>query len=186
MRIINGLYKGKTFNFIKNLKTRPLKNIVRESIFNVLKHSSFINVKINDSNVLDLYSGIGSFGLECLSRGSKKVVFIEQDKIAADILKNNLNLLSGSSKFEVINNKIENVLENEDFIKFNIFFLDPPFKENNFIKILAILRKRKIFEKKHIVIIHREKKTKENLEKSLKILVTRNYGRSKIIFGTFN
>ena len=186
MRIINGLYKGKTLNFIKNLKTRPLKNIVRESIFNVLKHSSFINVKINDSNVLDLYSGIGSFGLECLSRGSKKVVFIEQDKIAADILKNNLNLLSGSSKFEVINNKIENVLENEDFIKLKIFFLDPPFKENNFIKILAILRKRKIFEKKHIVIIHREKKTKENLEKSLKILVTRNYGRSKIIFGTFN
>ena len=96
MRIINGLYKGKTLNFIKNLKTRPLKNIVRESIFNVLKHSNFINVKINDSNVLDLYSGIGSFGLECLSRGSKKVVFIEQDKIAAIL--SNIDLLIQQEK----------------------------------------------------------------------------------------
>ena len=72
MRIISGLYKGKSINFLKNLNTRPLKDSVKENIFNVIKHSNLINVKIEKANILDLYSGIGSFGLECVSRGAKK------------------------------------------------------------------------------------------------------------------
>ena len=55
MRIISGLLKGKSLNFIKNLNTRPLKDIVRESIFNILKHSNHINIDIENSNVIDLY-----------------------------------------------------------------------------------------------------------------------------------
>ena len=73
MRIISGKYKGKKIQFLKVLGTRPLKDVVRENIFNILNHSKKINVKIENANVLDLYSGIGSFGLECLSRGAKKV-----------------------------------------------------------------------------------------------------------------
>ena len=186
MRIISGELKGRTIKYLKNINTRPLKDLVRENIFNILNHSKFVKVKLKNSKILDLYSGVGSFGIECISRGAKKVTFIEHDDKASNILKENLINLSIFNRSFIYTNKIENTLINKIEEKFNIFFLDPPFKENNFIKILAILRKRKIFEKKHIVIIHREKKTKENLEKSLKILVTRNYGRSKIIFGTFN
>ena len=61
MRIISGNLKGRTINFLKNTKTRPLKDSVRENIFNILNHSNFLKTKIEGSNVLDLYSGIGSF-----------------------------------------------------------------------------------------------------------------------------
>ena len=55
---------------IKN--TRPLKDLVKESIFNLIQHSNKININIKDSSVLDLFSGSGSFGIECLSREAKK------------------------------------------------------------------------------------------------------------------
>ena len=89
MRIISGKLKGKNIKFLKSTSTRPLKDSVKENIFNILVHSKKINIKIENSKVLDLYSGIGSFGLECLSRGAKTVTFIEQNKIIFKILKEN-------------------------------------------------------------------------------------------------
>jgi len=66
MRIISGKFKNKKLYFPKNLKTRPLKDSVKENIFNILNHSNNINIEIKNSNVIDLYAGTGSFGLECL------------------------------------------------------------------------------------------------------------------------
>ena len=83
MRIISGRLKGKSFNFTKSLITRPLKDSVKENIFNILTHSNLLNINIKKANVLDLYSGIGSFGLECISRGANKVTFVEKDKVAS-------------------------------------------------------------------------------------------------------
>ena len=68
MRIISGTLKGKPLLFLKDKNTRPLKDTVKENIFNILKHSNELNVTIENAKVLDLYSGFGSFGLECLSR----------------------------------------------------------------------------------------------------------------------
>ena len=90
MRVISGNLKGRSIKFLKNIDTRPLKDSVTENLFNVLYHSNLIKTKINKSNILDLYSGIGSFGIECISRGAKKVTFIEQDINATAILKKNL------------------------------------------------------------------------------------------------
>ena len=80
MRIISGKLKGKTILFTKSNITRPLKDSVKENIFNILLHSNLIKVDLVDSNILDLYSGVGSFGIECLSRGAKKVTFVEKFK----------------------------------------------------------------------------------------------------------
>tara|TARA_X000000950_G_scaffold82207_1_gene103468 strand:- start:2162 stop:2719 length:558 start_codon:yes stop_codon:yes gene_type:complete len=185
MRIIGGVFKGRTINFLKNSKTRPLKSNVRESIFNILKHSSSIKTNIESSNILDLYSGIGSFGIECLSRGANKVTFIEQDLIAMNILKENLIKFALIKKSKVYLNKIEDILAKDFNEKFNIFFLDPPFSDSNFLKNLETIKNLKIFDKKHIVIIHREKKSKDNFKHLLKIIGVKLYGRSKIIFGIF-
>ena len=87
MRIISGRFKGKPITFVKSLNTRPLKDSVKENIFNIISHSKLIKVELNNSTILDLYSGIGSFGLEALSRGAKKVTFVEKDKKALNILK---------------------------------------------------------------------------------------------------
>ena len=77
MRIIGGKSKGKKINIPVNNKTRPLRDLVKESIFNLLEHSNKFNISIFNSEILDLFSGTGSFGLECYSRGAKFVTFIE-------------------------------------------------------------------------------------------------------------
>ena len=76
------ILKGNSINFLKNSKTRPLKDSVKENIFNILSHSNTINVNLEKANILDLYSGVGSFGIECLSRGAQKVTFVENDDTA--------------------------------------------------------------------------------------------------------
>lgn len=108
MRIISGKLKGKPINFIKSSSTRPLKDSVKENIFNILTHSNKINVEIEKANILDLYSGIGSFGLECISRGAHNVTFVEKNKLATNILEKNLNELSITDQALIINDKIEN------------------------------------------------------------------------------
>ena len=90
MRIISGTLKGKTISFLRSSITRPLKDSVKENIFNIIYHSKLLNIKLEKSNILDLYSGIGSFGLECISRGAKNVTFIEKDKNAIHKLQVNL------------------------------------------------------------------------------------------------
>ena len=66
MRIISGFLKGKKIDFLKSTITRPLRDFVKENIFNIIHHSKFINIKLINANILDVYSGVGSFGIECL------------------------------------------------------------------------------------------------------------------------
>ena len=185
MRIISGKLKGKSINFVKNLQTRPLKDIVRENIFNILKHSNKIEITVNNAKILDLYSGIGSFGIECISRGAKNVTFVEKDQKIINILKKNLINFSITNQTQIFNQEIKKA-NNLFRSKYDIFFFDPPFKENNFIEVLQKLNKSKCFNNKHLVIIHREKNTHDKLNEILNILMIRQYGRSKIIFGKFN
>ncbi len=185
MRIISGKLKGRQIKFLKSKITRPLKDIVKENIFNILKHSNQIETQINKAKVLDLYSGVGSFGIECISRGAKNVTFVEKDQKIINLLKENLIKLSIANQAQVLNQEIKNInifFKN----KYDIFFFDPPFKENNFIEILQKLNINKCFNNKHLVIIHREKNTYDKLNEILNILMIRQYGRSKIIFGKFN
>ena len=186
MRIVSGILKGKKINYLKNSNTRPLKDSVKENIFNILKHSKLVKPKIENSNVLDMYSGIGSFGIECISRGAKKVTFLEQDINALRILEENLNNLSIYKKSKIIKGKIENEINSINNEKFNFFFFDPPFKDNSFIENLKIIRKKKIFNVENIIIIHREKKSQDDLENSMHLIETKYYGRSKVIFGFFD
>ena len=106
MRIISGFLKGKNIDFLKSATTRPLRDFVKESTFNVIKHSNLIDVSLENSNVLDLYSGVGSFGIECISRGSKKITFVENSDEALIILKKNITQLKILEKSKIVEAKI--------------------------------------------------------------------------------
>ena len=95
---------------------------------------------MKNSNVLDLYSGIGSFGIECISRGAKKVTFVEKDNLAVKILNKNLTALSIKEKVEVNNDNIESYLNRKKIEKFDIIFLDPPFADNRYIEELKLIK----------------------------------------------
>ena len=98
MRIIAGKLKGSKLHIASDKKTRPLKDMARESIFNLLTHSNKILLRLENSNVLDLYAGTGSFGLECLSREAKCVYFVENEKSAFKILQKNVEKLKMKKK----------------------------------------------------------------------------------------
>ena len=185
MRIISGKLKGQSLFFLKSLVTRPLKDSVKENIFNVLSHSNLIKVDLINSNVLDIYSGVGSFGIECISRGANKITFVEKNEETFQILNKNIENLSLQNKTNVVVNEIENFLCNEISKKYDIIFLDPPFAKDTFIEVLRSIHKQKIYKKNHVVILHREKKTKDSLDEIIEPIVVKQYGRSKIIFGKF-
>ena len=131
MRIISGLNKGKKLIMPNDKSTRPLKDMAKESIFNILTHASYINFHLKDSKVLDLFSGVGSFGLECISRGSKLVFFLENYPSVLEILKKNISNLKYENKSKVINIDAFEIKNNTFKIgqKFQIIFCDPPYKE---------------------------------------------------------
>ena len=78
MRVIGGRFKGKKLLEPKDKETRPLKDLTKESIFNIINHSNKFSIDIKQANVLDLFSGVGSFGIECLSHGASYVTFVEK------------------------------------------------------------------------------------------------------------
>ena len=186
MRIISGDYKGRKIFESMDKETRPLKDLTKESIFNIIHHSNKFSINLEDSYVLDLFSGTGSFGLECLSRKAKHVTFVENYKRILPILKRNLFNLKSINNYKIIQKDILNKLEIIGFKqKFDIIFLDPPYKEKEINTILNNLSKFKTLKPDGIIIIHRHKKEEDNFPKKFEIIEEKKYGISKIIFGKF-
>ena len=186
MRIIGGELKGKKIDFLKTSVTRPIRDLIKESVFNVIQHSKIINMNIQNCKILDLYSGVGSFGIECISRGAKNVEFVENNSEALKCLKKNISTLCLENKVQIHEEEINFFLSKiKTHARYNIIFLDPPFAEKDYISQLNQIKKLKICSDKHIVIIHREKKSLEDLSNILKLNLVKEYGRSKVIFGCF-
>ena len=185
MRVISGIFKGKKILQPKDHMTRPLKDLTKESIFNLIKHSKLINIKLENSSILDLFSGVGSFGLECFSRGASLVTFFENYEDVLSVLKKNIDSLKLQSYSKII----EKDIFKEDTLKllndkFEIIFIDPPYKEKRLPDLVNIIIKLKLLKKNGIIIIHRHKKRNDIFPNSFNIIIEKNYGISKIIFGS--
>lgn len=121
MRIIGGRYKGKKLLSPKNDKTRPTSDRVKEAIFNIIFD------KVEDAVVIDAFSGSGALGIEALSRGAKKVYFIDKDYLAAELIKRNLEDLEGDRK--IIRAEAKTAFRSlaGEGVKADLIFLDPPY-----------------------------------------------------------
>jgi 16S rRNA (guanine966-N2)-methyltransferase len=126
MRVISGSRKGRTLQAVPGKSTRPTTDKVKESIFNLLGTPYF-----EGGLGLDLYAGTGGLGIEALSRGLDKVIFVDQNKKAFDTVKQNLNSLEFVERSEVYKidatRALKAIIKRE--IQFDIIFLDPPYAE---------------------------------------------------------
>ena len=185
MRIISGNFKGRKLLTPDDIKTRPLKDLTKESIFNILKHSNKFNVEIKNSVVLDLFAGVGSFGIECLSNEAKYVTFVENYNGVLPILKKNLSNLKLDKKYEIIE---QNIFTGLKLAKSNydIIFLDPPYKDKNISELIDKIFEINLLSKNGIIITNRSKNIKEKYSKNFRILEEKTYGISKISFGNLN
>ena len=183
MRIISGTFRGKKILEPINFKTRPLKDLVKESIFNIINHSNKFQINLNNSFILDLFSGVGSFGLECLSRGVKEVIFVENYEGALPILKKNLESLKTIKNYKILK---KNIYEENIFLnlqnQIDIIFMDPPYRDKNLNSIFENIKKTKILKKNGIIILHRHKNEKDIFPEGFEIVEEKKYGLSKLIF----
>ena len=185
MRIIAGKLKGSKLELPISEETRPLKDMARESIFNLLNHSNKMSLKLEKANVLDLYAGVGSFGLECLSRKAKSVYFVENSNSAFKILQKNIEKLKVKQNSKTFLNDVFDFVNTNTLLdkKFNLIFCDPPFNSNRTKELIELIFYKKLLIKNGILILHRNENTKENYPNFFNIIDQRIYGISKIIFG---
>jgi len=187
MRIISGQFKGRKIFEPKDNKTRPLKDLTKESIFNIIQHSNKVNFNLKNTNILDLYSGVGSFGLEALSRGANYVTFVENYLDVINILEKNIKNFELDKKSKIIKKDILNDL---DFLnlnqKYDLIFIDPPFKEKNIKTLLLKIYNSKILKPNGIFIMHRNSEDPDKFPSEINILEKKTYGISAIFFCNFN
>ena len=151
MRIIAGKYRHRIIKYPENNKeTRPTKDRIRESIFNALGE------QVNNKVVLDLYAGSGSFGLEALSRGAKKAIFVDCNEEAIKTIKENIKDLNIQSNEYILmkNHDITALSQLKDNgVKIDILFLDPPYKEGKYLDIINLCDTYNLFNKNNIIVI---------------------------------
>ena len=151
MRIISGKYKGKKLDGYNIDGTRPTMDRVKESVFGMIQN------KIKDSNCLDLFAGSGSLGFEALSNGANTCYFIDNNNIVINILKKNLNELKCNNGIVVYSDfkKALEKFKNENK-KFDIIFLDPPYKLNLINDCLKTIKEFDILNNDGIIICEYE------------------------------
>lgn len=181
MRVISGTARGTTLHSIDNISTRPTLDRVKESLFNIIQN------KIEDSTVLDLFAGSGAIGIEFLSRRAEKAYFCDISIKAIEMIEQNLNKTKLKEKAEVFNKDYLKCIEELKSIKFDIIFLDPPYKENFSIEALKRINEAKMLKNGGIIIIEtdepeRDKKEISNINIDYKIYDLRKYGRVSLIF----
>ena len=141
MRVIGGKLRGNLIYDPIDKSTRPLKDMVRESIFNILKHANDEKKELLNSNVLDLFSGTGSFGLECLSRGAKRVYFFENYENSIKILKKNIIRLNQLDNCRIIQKNAYDLSSKDlDNKIMDLIFIDPPFRDTKINMLLDNIR----------------------------------------------
>ena len=184
MRVISGKFKKKKILLPDPKMTRPLRDYVKESLFNLLTHTKSLNFEFDKGIVLDIFSGSGSFGIECLSRGSERAIFIEKNKDTLSILKKNINNFLLNNQCGIIFDDFLKINLNEVLKEnVNLIFLDPPFESTFLKEIFDKLRECHDQLSECLIMIHYEKNNDFKFDDYLNIVIKKKYGRSVIVFG---
>lgn len=181
MRVISGKARGTKLNSIDSLSTRPTLDRVKESLFNIIQN------KIPDSIVLDLFAGSGALGIECLSRGCRKAYFGENSKVAAEMVKTNLIKTHFTDYSEIYvqdYKKTLKTLKNKN-LKFDIIFIDPPYKEDIAVDAVNQIILLDLLAEDGIIILETDEKAREEKELEeidVEVYDLRKYGRVYLMF----
>ncbi len=125
MRIVGGEFRGRRLAEPKDKSIRPTTDRNRESLFNILSHSW--SQKLDNVDVLDLFSGTGALGLEALSRGAQHVTFIEESAAGCALLRANVETLDIADRTRIVRSRAQRAASAYQFSSFDLVFADPPY-----------------------------------------------------------
>ena len=179
LRVISGKARGLKLDTPKNQDVRPTTDRVKESLFNM------INSYIMDSNILDLFAGTGSLGIECLSRGAKNCVFVDKSKDSINIVRSNVKKVSVDNESTILNVDFKDAVKrlSTQNQKFDVIFMDPPYYENMFIECLKSIDKFNLLDEDGIIVVEHD--TKDLFEDSIGRLNKsreKKYGNTTLTF----
>ena len=181
MRVISGTARGKKLSSLEGLETRPTLDRVKEAVFNILQFD------LKDAKILDLFSGSGALAIEALSRGAKEAILCDNSNKAVQIINKNLKDTRLDNKAKVIKKDYLSTIQqlHDESKKFDIIFLDPPYKTNYVINAIEQIIEQNLLEEKGIIIVETDDKNKiEEIKKnnSIEVYDERKYGIVFIIF----
>jgi 16S rRNA (guanine966-N2)-methyltransferase len=176
MRVVGGEFKKMKLSMVDSKLTRPTTDKVKESIF------SIIYPYINDGNVLDLFAGSGSLGIEAVSRGYKKAYLIDQSKLAIETIKKNVEATTKNDRFVIIKKTAQAVVEQlKGQVEFNLVLLDPPYAKQQIIQNLKELLNANLLSEDAIIVAetdeHGFNSINQNYDKNFfELITTKKYG----------
>ena len=157
MRIISGIFKGRLINIPQSKEIRPTTDRVRETLFNLLNN----RIDFDGIEVLDFYSGSGSLGLECISRGAKHVTFIEKNFQIYKNLIENIKSLGVENQCKVVKSEAIDYLKNLTEQKYDLIIADPPFFKDDIYQVVGNILNNKYLKADSRMIIERSIQTKQ-------------------------
>ncbi len=178
MRIISGIAKGRRLKAPPGNDTRPITDMIKEALFNVLGQD------VKNAKFLDLFAGSGSVGIEALSRGAAMVIFVDNSQIAIKTIRDNLSNCKIPANFEIYKNDVMLAVEmlKKRQILFDYIYVDPPFtQEKIFVRVMSALDEANILKINGTLIIRTPRKME--LKASFKNLTRfrlNNYGESTL------
>lgn len=156
IRVISGKYKGRRLKRVSSPQVRPIPDKLKESLFNIIQDS------IRDKLILDGFAGTGSFGIEALSRGARAVVFIEQLPEAVKVIRSNMERCGIEDGARILSNEFNRAVIQlaEEEIKFDLIFLDPPYRILDERNPLKVIKKRGILSAGGTIVLRHHHKTR--------------------------
>lgn len=178
MRIISGKARGTKLDTLDSEDTRPTLDRVKEALFSIIQNN------IYDSDVLDLFSGSGALAIESISRGAKSAISCDNSRRVIEIIKKNVQKTHFEKEIEIINKDYKKLLEEVKDKKFDIIFLDPPYKTNFALTAIEIIMKHENLAKDGIIVFEtdREEEYISAICEYAKVLGIRKYGRVTLVF----
>lgn len=175
LRIISGNNRGLCLNSPKNLEIVPTKNMVKESLFNIIQD------KIEGSSFLDLFGGSGQIGIEAASRGAKSVVIVDSNRDAIQTINKNVLKLKNANINVIFSDSQEFLIKTTK--SFDIAFLDPPYKSNLLENIYSKINK---IMNENSVIISETPYEKEIVDKINDFMLQKRYKYGKTYLNLYN
>lgn len=149
MRVTAGKYKGRVLEENKFDHIRPTADMVKQAIFNK------INFDLQGAKVLDLFCGTGALGIEAISRGASEAVFVDIDKRSIALTNKNLKKLNISAR--LINTNYSNAIKRLNGEKFDIIFLDPPYKSGIYQDCIKLIYEYNLLNENGLIVCEQNK-----------------------------
>lgn len=179
MRVIAGTARSLPLKSVRGSGTRPTTDRIKETLFNM------ISAEVPGCRFLDLFAGSGAIGIEALSRGAQCAAFVEQDRNALQVIRQNLNFTHLTENARVIAGDVIRIITSMDGEKsFGVIFMDPPYDNGLEQRALEALRHNSIADSNTLIIIEASADTDFSYldEYGYTMIKEKNYGSNRHVF----